>query len=409
MAMQISRNVKLGTKTMGPKYLVVSRMDSEEGLEKLNPFLLKKCIDELTGESPISAKKLRDGKILIHTSNLEQAEKLVTLIQFDEATKVKVSLHPHLNKSKGVVWNRDFQYIEDNELLEALKDQGVTGIQRMKKRNPSTGLEFETGLYFLFFDTQDIPNHIMCGYEKVAVREFEPDPQRCFKCLQFGHLQAACRAEAKICGNCGEESHTDWKKKERCDREKLCTNCQSTEHGSFFKKCPAFIKEKTILKIGKEESVDPGEARRIYRAKFQKETFPSPSDHLGQSSNKTDCRNCGKLAVVVRELQKRIKEIEARQKNGLESRNTKDTYECNLTSGSPPQGIETEDEANDDEEMEEYSSDSSGSSGLPGLPENSNKRADEVTEKIHTMLSRKVSPLPGNKTKKKKLDHKYTN
>lgn len=398
MAIRVNQSIKLGTSTIGPKYLLITRIGSEEILEKLNPFLLKKCIDNVSGEIPISVKKLREGKILVHTSSLSQAEKLVTLTQLDGNTRVNVSLHPRLNKSKGVVWNRDFKYIEDEELLNALKEQGVTGIQRMKRRNPTSGEEEETGMYFLYFDTQDLPKFIMCGYEKVAVREYEADPQRCFKCLQFGHLQTACRMETKICGNCGDEAHTDWKKKERCEREKLCVNCQSDEHGSFYKKCPAFIKERTILRIGKEEKVDPGEARKMYRQRFQKSTFPSTSDHPEGKRNSGGCEKCAKLESICRAMQERIRRIESEQK-----KNTKDDNECKKTSGSKNQGIGSYSETKMDEDKEAYGDLSEESTEEEEEGEGS---MDEVTNSINKIMARKISPTPGNESKKIKITHR---
>lgn len=400
MTTLVNNNIKLDSKSDGPKFMVITRINSDEGLEKLNPFLLKKCIDAVTREEPISVKKLRSGTILVHTSTLAQAQKLVTLVQIDGSTQVKVSLHPRLNASKGVVWNRDFRYISDIELLDALKNQGVVEIRRMKRRDPLKG-EYETGMYFLSFDTQEVPKFIKCGYERCPVREFEPDPQRCFKCLQFGHIQEACRSEIRVCGNCGDEAHVDRQKKEMCNQAKRCVNCQSEDHGSFFKKCPAYIREKEILKIGKSEKVDPFEARRLYRIRFQKETFASILDNSG-AKEEGCCRRCGILEKVVLELRQRLDKLppDKKIKEANVHTMTNGSNSPNEANGRRLQNQKRKEGGKNDREAEHVSVSSSEDEG------NRNDLELEdvlMTEEEKAKMIRRVSPLPEPTSKKVKL------
>lgn len=338
MKILTKKSIRLETEAEGPKFLSIGKINGDKSLETLSPFLLKRVIDQVTGEIPISAKKTRDGKILVQTNGLTQAKKLIKLTQINENIQVKVTLHSPLNQCKGVVWYREFKHITDEEALEELRSQGVAGIKRMRKREPANPeKEYETGVYILSFDMQSAPKTITCGYDEVSVREYTDDPKRCFKCLRFGHVQGACQEPEKLCGNCGEGVHVNWQNKEICRRPKKCVICQSEEHGSFSKDCPAFKKEKKILDIEKEDKVDSEEARRRYRARYQKGVFPSVLDNMKQGEETEDrdeekCQKetsrelqekCELLEKVVSELQKKI----IKQSAEVEKRETKETNE----------------------------------------------------------------------------------
>lgn len=400
MKIIVNETIKLKTETEGPKFMLMARANSDRGLDELHPLLLKRCLDVILEEPPTSVKRLRDGKILVETKTLEQAKALATLIQIDQETLVNVTLHPRLNQCKGVVWSREFRYIADKELLEALKDQGVTGIQRMKKKKMGEQEETDTGTYFLFFDSQEVPQYIMCGYEKVTVREFIPEPQRCFKCLQFGHFQSECYAKERICGNCNETAHVDWKTKEVCDKPRKCANCQSDQHGSLFKKCPAYIKEAEIQLIGKNEKVDPIEARKRYRSRYQKDIFPSMADKPGTSkegSGCNDCNLCDKLKIVIRELQRRLEKTADKKKEPPEKKTGQKTKikDGNDRTKAKGPGKPNTDETDDsfDPSMDLDSDEIPDSDKEEGTA-NNNRRSGQK----HT---RQVSPLLGNDNEKK--------
>lgn len=106
--------------TLGPKYLVMSRINSDENLTNISPFLIKKVIDGVCGEVE-TCKKLQSGTILIKTKSFSQANKLIKLISLSPTIKVEVSEHKSLNFSKGVIYCNDLRNIPENEILEELK------------------------------------------------------------------------------------------------------------------------------------------------------------------------------------------------------------------------------------------------------------------------------------------------
>lgn len=117
--------------TIGPKYLIMSRKDSEDTLKNVSPFLIKKVIDSLCGQID-SCKKLRSGDILLKTKSATQATKLIQLISLSNEIKVEVKEHNYLNYTKGVIYSNGLRNISEEEILSELKTQNVMEI----KKNP---------------------------------------------------------------------------------------------------------------------------------------------------------------------------------------------------------------------------------------------------------------------------------
>jgi hypothetical protein len=87
------------------------------------------------------------------------------------------------------------------------------------------------------------------GYERLAVRQYYPNPLRCMVCCQYGHTKNWCKTkEEPICKNCGKEKHEN---DTECQNPKKCVNCKppNDKHGSFDKDCPTKTKENIITRI----------------------------------------------------------------------------------------------------------------------------------------------------------------
>lgn len=65
--------------------------------------------------------------------------------------------------------------LSDEEILEALRDQGVIEIYRFMKRNPQ-GSKFPSGLLSLIFQGNVRPNDIRIAYLKLEVKPFYQNP-----------------------------------------------------------------------------------------------------------------------------------------------------------------------------------------------------------------------------------------
>ena len=240
----------------GPKYLVMKRLNSPDSLQNVSPFLIRKVIDNACGGELELCKKLRNGTILIKTTNNTQAMKLLLLRSISPSIEIEITEHKSLNSSKAVLYSNDLRDIDEAEILSELRNQSVCEVRKIKKRVGDTLIE--TGLIILTFASPTYPTSIALGYEKVRLRPYIPMPLRCYNCLQFGHSAKICK-NAKICPQCSNNWHLELN--ERCNLATSCVICKplfsdNCNHAALDKKCPIFIKEKEIQAIITIEKVD---------------------------------------------------------------------------------------------------------------------------------------------------------
>jgi len=130
----IDKTKKLKNITPGPKFLTITRVESEENLTNVSAFLIKKVIDNVCNGEIASCKKLRDGSLLIKTNNTSQAKQLIQLTGFTQQIKVEVKEHQTLNNSKGVVYSNELRGLSEETIASELKDQNVTEAKKNIKK-----------------------------------------------------------------------------------------------------------------------------------------------------------------------------------------------------------------------------------------------------------------------------------
>ena len=157
--------------------------------------------------------------------------------------KVKISLHQSLNSSKGVIRCPELRPCSDKEIIDNLKDQGVTGVRNVSVRK--NGVLKSTNTYVLTFNTPILPKKIKVAFLSVNVEVYIPNPLRCYQCQVFGHHEDYCMKKP-TCGNCGGERHCNDDR--NCKNTAKCVNCNGN-HPVFSRDCPTWKKEKAILKV----------------------------------------------------------------------------------------------------------------------------------------------------------------
>jgi type II secretory pathway pseudopilin PulG len=204
----------------------------------------------------ISAKKLRDGTLLITTANEAQSAKLLAMDTFN-GIPVKVQVHRTLNTCRGVITNYDLLYVSDEEIKSEMASQGVIDCRRLKtKRN---GELINSTSVILTFSRDTLPEKVFVGYESVSVRPFIPSPMRCFQCQRFGHIATRCEGKA-TCPRCGREKHDG----DACTSAPFCVNCEGP-HPVYSRDCPKMKDEKKIMEIKTVEKLPYSEARKKFR------------------------------------------------------------------------------------------------------------------------------------------------
>lgn len=240
-----------------PSYLVAASVDDQP--INLSIFGIQKLLSCAIGDIK-SAKKLRNGTVLIEVRNKHQANAALKMTNW-VSQPVKVTPHRSLNTSRGIIRCRDFRDCDDAEVLNALSSQGVTSAKRlMTKRN--NALE-PTNTFVLIFGLPTPPKSLKAAYMRLDVEAYVPNPLRCYNCQHYGHGKATCNRKA-VCAKCSQEGHQDTE----CENSPHCANCAGN-HSAYSRDCPEWFKQKEITQIKFEKNISFGDARKIVEQRVQ--------------------------------------------------------------------------------------------------------------------------------------------
>lgn len=244
----------------GPKFVVIKRTDiKDRSFEKVSPVYIHKGIKSICGE-PLNVIKLREGTLLVKTKNISQANLLLRCNKMFDM-EITVEENAKLNQTKGIVTCADLKYATEEEIMDDLKEQGVSKVEAMMRKKD--GQLISTNSFILTFKSTGVPESVKVGYHILSVRLFIPRPMRCYKCQFFGHSSKFCSKE-EVCSNCCQVGHTS----DNCSGKTLCRNCGSSEHASWSNKCKVFEAEQEITRIKVTENVSIREARQLYKIRF---------------------------------------------------------------------------------------------------------------------------------------------
>ena len=149
-------------------------------------------------------------------------------------------------------------------------EQGDTDVCRISVF--SDGVKKPTNTLVFTFNTPVLPSVVKIGLMQVKadVRVYIPNPLCCYQCQVFGHHENRCGRQA-ICVNCNMPEHCPVG---QCQIPAKCVNC-SGEHPANSKQCPAWEKEKKILKIKCEQNISLPEARKQYEQFYDTLSYAS--------------------------------------------------------------------------------------------------------------------------------------
>lgn len=255
------RSKQLPNQSDGCRFLIMKKKKAleadDDSMRKVNPVMLSRL---LRGVGDIESMKIiHDGGLLIKTTSYKAANKIFQVVRVP-GHEVDVQEYTKLNKSVGVIFDRSLAYATDDDILEELKQWKIRSIKRVEKVN-SKGEKYSTGTFFLTFSTVNLPASVTVGYMTHKLTPYVPNPTRCYKCQQYGHVSAACKCDKEICVHCGDVKHTG--QGEKCDKLMKCVNCSSNDHNSMSRDCPEFAYRKKIEEIRVNERKSFFEAKDL--------------------------------------------------------------------------------------------------------------------------------------------------
>lgn len=248
--------------------------------------------------------------------------------------ELNITLHQTLNQSKGSFYYPDVKYMNDEEILEALSEQGVTAIYRQLKRGESQKGEVgvkpsfkNRGVIVATFNKPILPKHIRIGFEQITVEPYFPSPLRCNKCQKYGHKLSECIEQKQTCGKCSGD-HTG-----ECKNPAKCSNC-GNNHFAWNTGCPIFIKEQTIIKLRINNKISQTEAVKMYQRMQPSTTIYST---VAQTTPNTTSDNDTKFQLLfemIKDLTTELKKYTQPAKN--ETTTTQDIANIEQTTNPTP-------------------------------------------------------------------------
>ena len=234
---------------------IVIESEDQRDFSNISPFVIEKALLGAVGTIK-TAKKLRDGKLLVEVLRPKQSLNLQKLVAFCDL-KVKVYPHKTLNSSKGVIRDRRYFCCSEEELVHQWQSQGVTHVRRIMTRKDGTLKP--TNSLVLTFNSPKCPTRLkVCYGEVISISPYIPNPLRCFSCQKFGHHENSCK-NSPVCGKCaGADRHDE----ASCDRPAKCANCGGS-HSARSNQCPVWVKEKEITRVKCTHNISYPEARKM--------------------------------------------------------------------------------------------------------------------------------------------------
>ena len=226
------------------RFLLLSFGDDAQG-GMANPFHLHRAIARF--EEAARVTKRSDGRVEIEMKAAESARKLLNADSLSIQTKnssrtVPITVRPHPTKgfATGVITVPDLEDVDEDDILEELRDQGVRGVRRLHRRE--NGSTVPTDTLVLSFCQETLPAKVRVAWRSTRVRPYVPNPIRCFKCQAYGHMASSCRGKER-CGRCSSTEH----KSSACKAAKPRCAC-SGEHEAWSRDCPKLLEEKRKAK-----------------------------------------------------------------------------------------------------------------------------------------------------------------
>ena len=228
---------------------------AKQSVAKLNGLAIAREVARIAGGNVKTVKK-RGNCLVVHTHNQRQATNMTDAVKFANID-VSITLgKPDGPPKKGVIMGIPHD-VSDEEILEALAEQGVCTAKRITKK---VNGQVEKTMAILVTFKVKIPTNIFFGYEKKKVTEYVPPVMRCFNCQKYGHGANTCRGRVR-CSACGQ-GH----KWEECPNKGTpkCARCGGA-HSAAYLGCPKYKEAKQVQTYKYKEHVSYSEALKVVK------------------------------------------------------------------------------------------------------------------------------------------------
>jgi len=248
--------------------VTIKPVNAKQSMKKVivNGLAVARELDRIAGGSVAKVSSRANANYIVVTAhNNKQAKSMTSHTKFG-GIDVAITLGKPSFSIKGVIMGIPHD-VEDKEIQDYLKSQGITAAKRIMKR-VSGQLQKTTAILLSF--SKKMPESINFGYEKKRVRPYVPPVIRCFKCQQYGHGTDQCHGRVR-CPACSQ-GH-EWKECPNKSAPK-CARCGGA-HSAAYMGCPKYkeAKQAQIFKV--KERVSYSDALKAVR-KLKSQTAQVP-------------------------------------------------------------------------------------------------------------------------------------
>ena len=232
-----------------PRFLVIT--SPTENNVPVSPYAMGKAIEGLTS-TPYKLTRAKSGLYVVEVTS-DTASKTLLNTKTIANQGVKITPHRSLNSSRGVITSRSLLGASDADLLDDLKNQGVSKVTRIlrNRREPTNSI-------IITFNSPSPKHQVHVLNQAIDVKAYVALPMRCFKCQKFGHMKTKC-TKKDVCPRCSE-AHPE----NECKASTLkCPNCHG-DHSSSDKKCPKYVEMKNILEISAKKRISVKDAKKEF-------------------------------------------------------------------------------------------------------------------------------------------------
>ena len=181
-----------------PRFLVVEAADDNNKplTQRSDIFALHKAIEGMGGPYNSVKPIMADNSWFILTRKICSDKLLYRTDKLDDIP-VKVTHQRTLNCSRCMIWCKGLAGMNEEDIQEELKSQGVTKVERMKRRKDGQLIPADS--YILTINGQEIPKEIKVGFLIRNTKVYIPNPQRCLNCQKYGHNKRFCINKQNMC------------------------------------------------------------------------------------------------------------------------------------------------------------------------------------------------------------------
>ena len=265
------------TPATDPEVVCQEEMEVTHPKLSLNPFVI--CLTEeylkiWNSEAPVLMELQRHhsrlevvirrslrGQSLL-TPSTERAAAALASMDMLAGKKIKFFQLGDKPKAVNAILIRVPTYLPEDLLLSA--SPNLLSVTRMTKWSPAKQEVVATTTVKVLWSGKSIPKKVTLGFlGDYYTKPFNPPPNQCFRCLRFGHVAIACKAESARCRLCGESHAT-----ERCHQKKVanqevvikCANCRGP-HPASSMRCPKRKEVARIIAVGPVALLRPKTAK----------------------------------------------------------------------------------------------------------------------------------------------------